>query len=275
MDYLKSEPSSVRWWMSKTNIEWTEHTYNVVSGCTKVTPGCDNCYAIPRSYRIEKTGVTDKYNGVSTGKEWTGKVIMHWDKLHEPFTWRKPRMVFVNSMSDTFHCKVSLEFLRSLWYSMRHNQKHTFQVLSKRPEQWLRIQKDYAQCMGYPNIWAMTTCENQAMLDKRLPILLQIDAPVRGISVEPMLEPMNLYDGLIHGLSNGSIPDRRYLHWIVVGCESGPIRRPCELSWVRDLRDQCRELRIALFVKQLLLNGKVVKDMAKFPEDLRIREMPI
>jgi protein gp37 len=257
--------------MAKSNIEWTERTWNPITGCTKVSQGCKNCYAEKMFKRLVAMG-SDDY----VGREFTD-VKFHSSRLSYPASLKKPAMIFVNSMSDLFHEKISFDEIRNIWDVMVTNPQHTYQILTKRPERLLdycKYESERIAAEGYEKIngwafhipdiiWLGVSVENQATADERIPILLQTPAAVRWLSVEPMLE----------GIDLSKYIDK--LDWIVVGCESGHNRRECKIEWIESIVDQCKEANVPVFVKQIQINGKVVKDINQFPEYLRIREYPL
>jgi len=207
--------------MANTAIPWAEKAWNVTRGCTLVSAGCYNCYARAYHHRFEE------YRGWGP----FGEVVTLPEKLDEPRHWKKPARVFVCSRSDLFHAAVPDLFIRAVIATAQECPQHTFLFLTKRPERMLDFNFP-------PNAWAGVTVENQAAADERLPLLAQVDAPVRFVSVEPLLESVDL---------------SRYLHnisWTILGCESGPNRRPMDPDWVRRIRDDCVAAGVPLFYKQ-------------------------
>lgn len=275
-----------------TSIEWTDMTWNPIRGCSRVSDGCRHCYAEAIAARFSNPGNT--FHGFAErtpeGPRWTGAVTLLRDRLNEPFHWRAPRRVFVNSMSDLFHEALSFEDIDKVINVMALNSRHTFQVLTKRPErmaQFMRHQRDYEWPL--PNVWLGVSVENQACADERIPLLLQTPAAVRFISAEPLLGPIDLSSPVLEADCDG------YLDWVIVGGESGAEARPCRLSWIRSIVQQCQVARVACFVKQVgsrpLAESKhdsplpdVVcvatradrkgGDPSEWPEDLRVREFP-
>lgn len=206
-------------------IEWTETTWNPVTGCTKISHGCKFCYAERLSKRLRAMGV-DKYrDGFS--------IAVHESTLKDPLNWRKPRLVFVNSMSDLFHKSVPLTFIRSVFEVMNRASQHTFQVLTKRPS---RVAKVDSQLNWTPNIWLGTSIESERWLG-RLTWLKQTSARTKFLSLEPLLGPL---------------PDVQFegIDWVIVGGESGPGARPMDADWVRKLRDNCVQHGVPFFFKQ-------------------------
>lgn len=211
--------------MTKTTIEWTEHTWNPVTGCDKVSPGCDNCYAERMATRLKAMGSARYSNGF--------QLTLHEDKVSEPLRWSKPRLVFVNSMSDLFHPDVPDRFIHDVFSVMTQASRHTFQVLTKRPQ---RAAKILAGQVVAENIWLGTSIETDAYTF-RANHLRRIDVPVRFLSCEPLLGPLPSLD--LDGIS-----------WVIVGGESGPCHRPIEGGWVRQIRDMSVDADIAFFFKQ-------------------------
>ena len=206
-------------------IEWTETTWNPVTGCTKISHGCKFCYAERMSIRLRAMGV-DKY---SQGF----KSAVHESALNDPLKWRKPRLVFVNSMSDLFHKSVDTAFIESVFETMNRAPQHTFQVLTKRPS---RVAQLNGKLNWTPNIWLGTSIESEKWLGRLAP-LKQTDAQIRFLSLEPLLGPLP-------GIALDGID------WVIVGGESGPGARPMEADWVREIRDNCLDHKVPFFFKQ-------------------------
>ena len=208
-----------------SNIEWTEATWNPVTGCTKVSPGCRHCYAERLSYRLQAMGKEHYRNGF--------RLALHEDALAIPFAWRSPRLVFVNSMSDLFHEGVPLSFIQRVFQVMTDCPHHTFQVLTKRPQ----IAAEHASQLNWPkNVWLGASIENAKAI-VRIRHLCSIPASIRFLSVEPLLEPIPRLP--LTGI-----------HWVIVGGESGPGCRPMEPQWVRAIRDRCIARGVPFFFKQ-------------------------
>ena len=220
-------------------IEWTDETWNPVTGCTRVSPGCDHCYMFTLYPRLKAMGVP----GYGTSPD---EVTRMPDRLPIPLTWKKPRRVFVNSMSDLFHPDVPFSFVYDTFSVMRDAADqcgHVFQVLTKRPGRavgwWNEYQDRFPE--GWPpNVWIGTSVENQKYAP-RLTVLARLPAQVRFVSAEPLLERLDL----TAWLENGT------LQWVIAGGESGPRARPMDPDWVRDLRDQSAKAGVAFFLKQL------------------------
>jgi protein gp37 len=187
-----------------------------------------------------------------TGK-WSGDVALRYDQLDKPLHWPKPRKIFVCSMSDLFHPKVPFEFIDKIWDIINVCRQHTFQILTKRPEQVIEYVKRIEAFRFHSNIWLGTSISTQKEADKKIPILLQIPAAVRFLSIEPMLEGIDI------------VPS---LDWVIVGCESGPKRRPCKIEWVQSIVEQCKAANVPCFVKQINIDGKVVKMPKAYPQEL-------
>lgn len=208
-----------------SSIEWTEATWNPVTGCTKISPGCKHCYAERMAKRLKAMGQRRYRNGFD--------VTLQDDVVELPLRWKKPRVIFVNSMSDMFHKEVPLEFIRRCFDVMEQASQHTFQVLTKRPERAAEL----AHELPWPgNVWMGTSVEN-ADYTWRIDELRRIDAAIQFLSIEPLLGPIP--DLLLDGI-----------HWVIVGGESGPGARPMEEEWVLEIRDQCVEARVPFFFKQ-------------------------
>ena len=274
----------------KTAIQWTNATWNPVTGCTHVSPGCDHCYAERLMPRLRGS------------KDFS--VELYPDRLEQPLHWRKPRRIFVNSLSDLWHRDIPDQFIAAVFGVMALCPQHTFQILTKRPdraEEWFKdLAGNIADCLAsaaverpdvyrkplgkeearaivdlgwpLPNVWVGVSAENQAMAKARLPVLARIPAAVRFVSAEPLLERLDL--------------DLQGVGWLIVGGESGPQARPCNVAWIRDVVRQCWEAGVACFVKQLgscvvgesghdwYLRDSHGGNPAEWPEDLRVREFP-
>ena len=279
--------------MSKSKIEWTDRTWNPVTGCTKISPGCQNCYAERMSKRLAGRAGYPEDNPF--------RVTFHHDRLNEPLKWNKPSRIFICSMGDLFHDSVSDEQIDLVFAVMAMAKQHTFLLLTKRAERMAayinkhdrleQIRKmTWVAYPGYtylntpvpywpmPNVWLGVTAENQEQADKRIPILLQTPAEVRFVSVEPMLAQvdlesipfdrytkMNVLQGCgittRPGTMGQSIPNiySNKLDWVICGGESGPGARPMHPDWARSLRDQCKFAGVPFFLKQMPINGKLVK----------------
>lgn len=228
---------------TRTKIEWTEATWNPVTGCTPISPGCAHCYARRMAKRL-----AGRCGYPAAPHEFD--VTLHPDKLGEPLRWKKPRRVFVCSMSDLFHENVPFEFIRRIFRTMEFARAHTFQVLTKRADRMHEFVQWYASDRNtyWPssNVWLGVTAENQEQADKRTPLLLQTPAAVRFVSVEPMLGliEMEAYWGARPGWG-----EPEGLDWVICGGETGPGARPMHPGWVRSLRDQCREAAVPFFFK--------------------------
>jgi protein gp37 len=267
-----------------TAIEWTDETWNPTTGCDRVSPGCDSCYALTMAKRLKAMG-SPKYQ--NDGDERTSGpgfgLACHSEELDRPLRWKKPRRIFVDSMSDLFHPDVPAEFITEVWDRMTLASQHTFQVLTKRPQRMAELlpkmvdgiaeQSDgtldlHPATVGpaigeWPaaNVWLGTSIETNRYVF-RADHLRATPAAIRFLSLEPLLGPLPSLD--LTGID-----------WVIVGGESGPGARPMHPDWVRDIRDRCTGRGVPFFVKQLSSGGpKAIKDIDRFPEDLRIREMP-
>jgi protein gp37 len=245
-------------------IEWTEATWNPIVGCSRVSEGCRHCYAERQAYRAEAMGIP-QYEGMThkVGSEirWTGKVALVESALELPLKWKKPRRIFVNSMSDLFHEKVPDEWIDRIATVMVEASQHTFQVLTKRPERMLAylagrkhlIDTVENRPVEWPsrNIWWGVSVEDQATADARIPLLLQTPAAMRWVSYEPALGPVFFPTVHVFGGREWTGPK---IDWIVIGGESGPGARPFDLAWARQTIAQCRRSSTPVFVKQIGLS---------------------
>lgn len=297
---------------SATSIEWTDFNWNFLRGCSRVSEGCRNCYAERQAIRASAPG--GAYYGLveSTpkGPRWTGNIEFFEHILLEPLKWKKPRKVFVNSMSDLFHEKVKDEWLDKAFDVMYRCPQHIFQILTKRPERMLDYISRSAFLTNAPleNVWLGVSCEDQKTADERIPHLLQTPAAVRWVSAEPLLGPIDFkmptkYQQKLDLQMGASfyLGELLYPNWIVVGGESGPRSRPFDIAWCRSIIGQCRAADVPVFVKQLganfqdpenaiggcqtktpeeygqlhrRLTNKKGGDPSEWPEDLRVREFP-
>jgi len=214
-----------------SGIEWTDSTWNPVTGCTKVSPGCKNCYA--ETFAERWRGIPDHpYEQGFDLRLWPGRLSL-------PLSWKEPRTIFVNSMSDLFHKDVPDGFILQVFKTMLQATHHTFQILTKRAErmmQWTR--ESFKNTKVPPHIWLGVSVENQDYM-WRIMYLQQTPAQIRFLSVEPLLGPVNLKASNLKGI-----------HWVIVGGESGPRARPMDPRWARDVRSQCNKYNVAFFFKQ-------------------------
>lgn len=221
---------------TNSSIEWTEATWNPVAGCTVLSPGCTNCYAMRMARRLEAMG-QPKYTGttrVSGGRaKWNGVVRVDDASLTIPFSWNVGRMIFVNSMSDLFHEGVPFEFIQQVFDTMAKTSQHTYQILTKRAE---RLAKVASQLVWPKNVWMGVSVENAEYLG-RIDRLRETPAVIKFLSLEPLLGP----------LENMNL-DR--IDWVIAGGESGPGARPVDPTWVRSIRDQCLNAETAFHFKQ-------------------------
>lgn len=239
--------------MVRSRIEWTHATWNPVTGCSKVSPGCDHCYADRMAKRLQAMGVHKYRNGF--------EVTLHPDVLEAPLRWQKPQIIFVNSMSDLFHEKVPFEYVQQIFDVMRRADHHIFQVLTKRSKRLVR----YAPKLDWPeNLWMGVTVEN-SVYQFRIDDLRKVPAAVRFLSLEPLLGPL-------------ADLDLRDIHWAIVGGESGPGARPMKREWAEEIRRQCKQQDVRFFFKQWggmnkkaagrELNGRTYDDMPPLPSAL-------
>jgi protein gp37 len=244
---------------SKTGIEWTEVTWNPTTGCDRISAGCDNCYALTLSKRLKAMGVA-KYqndgNSITSGPGFG--LTLHPKTVTEPFNWKSPRTVFVNSMSDLFHARVPLGYIRDIFEVITETPQHTYQILTKRSTRLRKI----AEKLDWPeNLWMGVSVENTSVFH-RIDDLRTVPAAVRFLSCEPLLGPLDDIR-----LSN--------IGWVIAGGESGPHYRPLNITWVRDLRNACVENEVPFFFKQWggrtsksagrILDGEI---WGEFPESI-------
>lgn len=286
-----------------TGISWTDATWNPVVGCTRVNAGCDNCYAKDMSHRLEEMGLA-KYAGLTVlnnrgDRHFNGVVRTVPEALKIPLRWRKPRKVFVNSMSDLFHRDVPFEFIIRVYAVMALCPHLTFQILTKRPqraagdfvdeaavraaiyEEVLKISlptKPKRPPWPLPNVWLGCSVSDQKTADEAIPDLLRCPAVVQFVSYEPALGPVDFSAFLACGPETG----RPGLDWVIVGGESGPDARLFDPSWALSAVTQCREAGVACFVKQLgakpiggiRLKSRHGSDPSEWPDELRVQEFP-
>ena len=210
---------------NNSKIEWTDATWNPVTGCSKISVGCKNCYAERMAKRLQLMGQYRYRNGF--------QVTLHHDLIDRPLRWYKPRRVFVNSMSDLFHDDVPFDFIKCVFETMEKCQHHIFQILTKRSKRLLEI----FPLLPWPqNIWMGVTVEHESVIG-RLNDLKQVPSKVRFLSCEPLI---------------GSLPNLSLegIHWVIVGGESGPNARPMQLQWVESILYQCRQKKVPFFFKQ-------------------------
>ena len=266
----------------KTGISWTDATWNPIAGCSLVSPGCTNCYAMKEAHRLGNALRQEKYRGltkvVNGEPVWTGDVRLWPAALDQPLRWKRPRRIFVNSMSDLFHEELSFSDVAAIFGVMAAARQHTFQILTKRPENalrffdWLtRFDAGYGPAdtcviaagvklrraeMRFPvvpwplkNVWLGVSAEDQQRADERIPLLLQTPAAVRFVSAEPLLGPIDLSDCFSRyreiGMQLLPLPD-----WVITGGESGPRPRSSNESWFRSILRECRSAGVAFFMKQ-------------------------
>ncbi len=208
-----------------STIEWTEATWNPVTGCTKISPGCKFCYAERMAQRLRAMGQRRYRNAF--------QLTLQPDAIEAPLRWKKPRVIFVNSMSDLFHKEVPLEYIKQCFDVMERASIHTFQVLTKRPD---RVAEVCCHLSWPKNVWMGASVEN-ADYTWRIDSLRQVPAKTRFLSIEPLLGPIPRLR--LHGI-----------HWVIAGGESGPGARPMRIEWVRDVRDQCLAAEVPFFFKQ-------------------------
>lgn len=237
--------------MAETQIEWTDATWNPVAGCSVISAGCTNCYAMEMARRLDAMGV-EKYRGLTrrSGRRTVWKGVVREDRaaLDIPLRWKRPKKIFVNSMSDLFHEGVSEEFIKDVWTVMEATPQHHYQILTKRPERMATAVQDHIGRV-LPNVWLGTSIEN-ADAAPRADVLRAVPAAIRFISFEPLIGPIGTID-----LSG--------IHWAIVGGESGNAARPVREDWIDEIYGQCEQYDTAFFFKQWGTWGKDNKRRSK------------
>lgn len=250
----------------KSAIGWTDATWNPTTGCDRVSPGCANCYALDLAARLKKMGAPAYQNDGDSRTSGPGfGLTLHPDKLDLPLRWKQPRRVFVNSMSDLFHPDVPYEFIVRVFEVMWRTPRHTYQILTKRPQRMASIMGPVAAAAGpwieWPptNVWVGTSIENDRWTVRADDLRAVPGEWVRFLSCEPLLGPLPSLD--LTGIG-----------WVIVGGESGPNHRPMDLDWVRDLRDRCVAAGVAFFFKQF--GGRTPKSGGRLLDGRTWDEMP-
>lgn len=289
--------------MTNTKIEWTEATWNPVRGCSRVSPGCKNCYAELIAARFSDPGRPFHLFAERTpsGPRWTGKTGLVEKHLNDPLHWKIPRRIFVNSMSDLFHEGIPFEVIDQVFTVMVAANWHTYQILTKRADRMFEYfhsgrhdngnGPDRANYHLDENIWIGVSVETQEYADVRIPFLLNTPAAVRFISYEPALGPLSFRWATwqdyrrVPGKSMGHLDGMNGIDWVIVGGESGPGARPFDTEWAQRVVYECKEAGVACFVKQLgahVIQGgerrkkadKKGGDMHEWPHEIRVREFP-
>jgi protein gp37 len=252
---------------ASTGIAWTDATWNPVVGCNQISPGCAKCYAKALHDRRHKAALAGKSIAPQYWYPFERVRVMY-DRFDDPLHWRKPRRIFVNSVSDLFHDDVPEKDIRELFSIMGRAHWHTFQILTKRSERLAKLSQSLAWA---PNIWMGVSVENQHWAEIRIPHLLETEAEIKFLSCEPLLGPLELI--ATSEWSKIDILDKG-IDWVICGGESGKGYRPMNLDWARSLRDQCSEASIPFFYKQssgllsghgTLLDGELIQE---FPAEL-------
>jgi len=231
-----------------TRIEWADKVWNPITGCTKISEGCRNCYA--ERWALTRLKYNEKYkNGF--------KVTYHEDALQEPFRWKKPSRVFVCSMGDLFHEDIPFHFIDGVFEIMIYLQRHIFLILTKRPQRVLEYYKSSLifDALGeWEHIWIGVSCEDQKTANERISILLNTPAAFRFVSLEPLLGPVNLNNIKVNGVFTSALTQgvlvKEKLDWVIAGGESGPNARPMHPKWLVDIINDCRKAKVPFFFKQ-------------------------
>jgi protein gp37 len=221
-----------------SEIEWTDATWNPISGCVIISPGCTNCYAMRMAARLQAMrhpayATTTRKSGKRS--VWTGKIHLIEKALAAPLSWRKPRKIFVNSMSDLFQDGVPAQFIDRVWDTMEEANWHTYQILTKRPENMLHVLTALGR-EPLPNVWLGTSVES-SKYKERISQIRKVPSYIRFISFEPLIDSIGKVD-----LSD--------IHWAIVGGESGPGARPMKATWVEEIHRQCKQQKVKFFFKQ-------------------------
>jgi len=281
--------------MKKNSLYW-DSSWHPITGCSHSgSPGCDECWAKALVKRFPALhghfGGQWTDSGVQDVPLSFDKIQFHPERLDAPMKWKKPRRIFVCSMSDLFHKDVDFDTINGMFKTMCHPGclHHTFLILTKRPERMADFFKWSMKeggagnnCKAWRHIWLGVTAENQRCADERIPILLDIPAAVRFVSIEPMLSAIDLSNYIPIRCCSGTdcgclgLPiNPPYLDFVIIGAESGPGRRPCKIEWMIDVVRQCDDAGVPVFVKQIHdVTGRVVKDINDFPKELQRREYP-
>jgi len=251
--------------MGTSKIEWTDKVWNPVTGCTKVSEGCRNCYAESFANRFW----IDKIRYQDTGKKVKrpfDAILCHPERLEQPLHWKKPCKIFVCSMADLFHESIYFSDIDCVFNTMLNADQHIYMILTKRPKNLKNYLHDNEWIMrNVGHIWLGVSVEDQKTADERIPVLLSIPAKVHFVSCEPLLETIDLeLSGRNYGIDHKDWSER--LDWVIVGAESGPKRRKCQLSWIDYIIRQCRESSIPVFIKQIHYCGELIhaKDFNNF-----------
>jgi len=235
--------------MAQSKIEWTELTWNPITGCTKISAGCKFCYAEVMSRRLKAMGIEKYKRGF--------KLELHQDVLAEPYTWKNSKIVFVNSMSDLFQKNVPIDFIQKVFTVMNENPQHVFQVLTKRAD--LLLEYDKAKLLKWThNIWMGVSVEDERVIE-RIKLLKKTKAKVKFLSCEPLIGPLQKIN-------------LKKIDWVIVGGESGRKPRPMNVDWVLDIKEQCEREDVAFFFKQW--GGTSKKKTGRLLEGRTYDEMP-
>jgi len=264
-----------------TKINYGDFAANTVAGCTKLSAGCENCWSCRISAtRLKHHPLYEAVSKVETETSWktnrpvafkcyrwTGNIKLDLTPLRKTLTMRKPRRVLVNFTGDTFHEKIVYDQLDEMFAVMALGTQHTYLVLTKRAERMMHYfnmpddNGDIIECPPPPNVWLGVSVENQAAADERIPRLMNTPAAVKWVSLEPLLSKVDM------------TPYLTGLDLVLLGCESGPNRRPCEIQWIESIVEQCDAAGVPCFIKQMEIGNKVVHDVNRFPQQLQRREL--
>lgn len=246
--------------MATTKIEWADAVWNPITGCSPISEGCDHCYAKRMAHRLK-----GRYGYPSDDPF---RVTFHKSKRFDPSLWRKPRNIFVCSMGDIFHESVEFEWVEEIFEVMRAHNQHTYFLLTKRPNRVVEFwnwRKDvwlggHMNSVWSKHVWLGVTAENQQRADERIPILLQIPAAVRFVSVEPMLSGIKFNHHWLGACDSEDHPNHSFLDWVICGGETGPGARSAKAEWFNSIIDQCRSAGVPVFIKKAPEGVSIIRE---------------
>lgn len=261
--------------MNKTKIEYLDFTWNPIAmRCTPISDGCENCWHLAMANRLKNInpGMTSEERRAYGG----GPPFLRPQEVNAPSRRKKRSRIGVQFMGDLFHENIKTSVEDTILQVIYGAYWHTFLILTKRPKNMKDCFDTYNESfLSFKNLWLGVTAENQKRAGERIPILLQIPAAVRFVSLEPLLEPISLKKWLWpQEEEDAGVTTIGDINWLILGCESGPKRRPCKIEWMENIIDQADAARVPVFVKQISLKGKVIHDINQFPKKVQRREFP-